>query len=60
MVPNKNARSAIKEHPAPIIPYWYWTLVAIRFILACIPQNGYIHPDEFFQTMEPITGELIM
>lgn len=34
----------------------YWILIAIRFGLVFLPQNGYIHPDEFFQSVEVLTG----
>ena len=37
--------------------YWYW--VMLRIILTLLPQTGYIHPDEFFQTVEVFAGELI-
>lgn len=35
----------------------YFVLVATRIALVFIPQYGYIHPDEFFQTSEVIAGE---
>ncbi|CRK94987.1 CLUMA_CG008475, isoform B [Clunio marinus] len=35
----------------------YYALVVIRIVLVFIPQYGYIHPDEFFQTSEVISGE---
>jgi hypothetical protein len=39
---------------------WLWTLVGgmwmLRMVLCLWPQYGYIHPDEFFQTLEPFTG----
>jgi uncharacterized membrane protein len=34
----------------------YFGLVALRIVLVFIPQYGYIHPDEFFQTAELISG----
>ena len=33
----------------------YVCLVLLRFLL-CITQTGYIHPDEFFQSLEPVAG----
>ncbi|XP_023310852.1 GPI mannosyltransferase 4-like isoform X2 [Anoplophora glabripennis] len=30
----------------------YWFLVLLRIILVFIPQTGFIHPDEFFQSVE--------
>jgi hypothetical protein len=32
-------------------------LVLIRFCLVFLPQQGYIHPDEFFQSTEVIAGK---
>ncbi|XP_023241095.1 GPI mannosyltransferase 4-like, partial [Centruroides sculpturatus] len=38
---------------------YYWKLaVALRFLLTVLPQNGYIHPDEFFQTSEVVAGDV--
>lgn len=34
----------------------YWILAALRILITFIPQPGYIHPDEFMQTLEPIAG----
>ncbi|KAK0090749.1 hypothetical protein PV325_006308 [Microctonus aethiopoides] len=34
----------------------YWIFAGIRIILTFIPQTGYIHPDEFFQSIEVIAG----
>lgn len=36
--------------------YWFWA--ALRLILTLIPQTGYIHPDEYFQTVEVFAGML--
>jgi len=36
---------------------FYWLWAAIRFILVIIPQTGYIHPDEFFQSVEVFAGK---
>lgn len=37
---------------------WYCVLVIVRLLLVMVPQSGYIHPDEFFQTTEIIAGKL--
>ncbi|CAK1602420.1 unnamed protein product [Parnassius mnemosyne] len=41
------------------LPLTYWLLVLIRFVLTLIPQTGYIHPDEFFQNVEVIAGDIL-
>ncbi|XP_015524775.1 GPI mannosyltransferase 4 [Neodiprion lecontei] len=35
----------------------YWLLAILRLALTLIPQIGYIHPDEYFQSIEVIAGE---
>lgn len=35
----------------------YALLVAVRILLVFLPQTGYIHPDEFFQTVEVMAGK---
>lgn len=35
----------------------YFGLAVLRIVLVFIPQYGYIHPDEFFQTAELVSGE---
>ncbi|KAH1022880.1 hypothetical protein HUJ04_012197, partial [Dendroctonus ponderosae] len=35
-----------------------WVLAAIRILLVVIPQLGYIHPDEYFQSMEVLAGRI--
>ncbi|XP_076238216.1 phosphatidylinositol glycan anchor biosynthesis class Z [Calliopsis andreniformis] len=35
----------------------YWFLAGLRIILTLIPQTGYIHPDEYFQSIEVISGD---
>lgn len=37
--------------------FTYYVLVVIRIVLIFIPQYGYIHPDEFFQSSEIVSGE---
>jgi hypothetical protein len=40
-----------------LISLWsYLFFILIRIVLVFIPQYGYIHPDEFFQTTEIING----
>uniref|UniRef100_A0A2A4K7Z2 Mannosyltransferase n=1 Tax=Heliothis virescens TaxID=7102 RepID=A0A2A4K7Z2_HELVI len=40
------------------LPLSYWVLVILRFCLTALPQRGYIHPDEFFQNVEVIAGDI--
>jgi phosphatidylinositol glycan class Z len=40
----------------PELPTLYWYLALARIILVLIPQLGYIHPDEFFQSIEVEAG----
>jgi len=35
----------------------YGFLAAFRILSTVFVQNGYVHPDEFFQTTEIITGK---
>ncbi|XP_043492905.1 GPI mannosyltransferase 4 [Polistes fuscatus] len=35
----------------------YWALAAVRILLTLVPQTGYIHPDEYFQAIEVISGD---
>jgi hypothetical protein len=44
------------QHPSNIKLKTYWVLVVLRFFLAIVPQNGYIQPDEFFQSVEVVAG----
>ncbi|XP_017473997.1 PREDICTED: GPI mannosyltransferase 4 [Rhagoletis zephyria] len=37
--------------------YTYLFFAALRVVLVFIPQKGYIHPDEFFQSVEVMTGD---
>ena len=37
----------------------YWIFVLLRIVLVIFPQPGYIHPDEYFQTVEVITGDVL-
>ena len=36
----------------------YWLFVILRIVLVFYPQSGYIHPDEFFQTVEVVVGDV--
>ncbi|XP_063548166.1 GPI mannosyltransferase 4 [Cydia strobilella] len=40
------------------LPLTYWILVFIRFALTVAPQLGYLHPDEFFQNVEVMAGDI--
>ncbi|XP_011634507.1 GPI mannosyltransferase 4 isoform X1 [Pogonomyrmex barbatus] len=35
----------------------YWILAGLRITLTFVLQTGYIHPDEFFQSIEVISGD---
>lgn len=41
------------------LPLSYWILVFLRFMFTVLPQRGYIHPDEFFQNVEIIAGDIL-
>lgn len=36
--------------------YWFWA--GLRIFLTLVPQTGYIHPDEYFQSVEVFAGIL--
>ena len=36
----------------------YWLFLILRIAFVFIPQPGYIHPDEFFQTVEVVVGDV--
>ncbi|KAL1465144.1 hypothetical protein WDU94_004734 [Cyamophila willieti] len=36
----------------------YWIAVVLRLVLTLLPQSGYIHPDEFFQSSEVVIGDI--
>lgn len=38
----------------------YFVLCAVRILMVFLPQIGYIHPDEFFQTVEVVAGYLLI
>lgn len=46
---------AIKDKDRDFVHYIF--MVLIRIVLVFLPQTGYIHPDEFFQTVEPMAGK---
>lgn len=53
-------RRSIDEYK-PILPIkrkmkLYWVFAAFRILLTFLPQTGYIHPDEYFQAIEVISG----
>ncbi|XP_017125470.1 GPI mannosyltransferase 4 [Drosophila elegans] len=35
----------------------YFCFAAVRLLLVFVPQLGYVHPDEFFQSVEVMTGD---
>ncbi|XP_069671415.1 GPI mannosyltransferase 4 [Periplaneta americana] len=40
-----------------LVPYWF--LAALRVVITVIPQYGYIHPDEYFQSVEVVAGDVL-
>lgn len=48
----KDDPATIKLNLAP-----YWLLAVLRFALTLLPQTGYVHPDEYFQSIEVVAGE---
>ncbi|XP_060070644.1 GPI mannosyltransferase 4-like [Ylistrum balloti] len=38
---------------------WYAALWLVRVVLVLLPQTAYIHPDEFFQTVEVVAGDIL-
>ena len=34
----------------------YWIFAGLRILLNLIPETGYIHPDEYFQSIEIVAG----
>ncbi len=37
----------------------YWLLALLRVAMVLLPQNGYVHPDEFFQTVEAVSQDVL-
>ena len=37
----------------------YWIFLLLRIFLVLFTQSGYVHPDEYFQTVEVITGDVL-
>lgn len=46
------ARRRKKDH----LNVYIYCLRVLRILLVFIPQNGYIHPDEYFQSVEVLAG----
>ena len=51
-----------RAHPKVLLSleknwYFYVGFALLRWVLVFVPQIGYIHPDEFFQSVEVMTGE---
>ncbi|KAH0549377.1 GPI mannosyltransferase 4 [Cotesia glomerata] len=44
----------VEKKPSLIV---YWILAGFRILLTLLPQTGYIHPDEYFQSIEVIAGD---
>ncbi|XP_066249943.1 GPI mannosyltransferase 4 [Euwallacea similis] len=49
------SRRRKSQHSSNII---YYCLGALRVLLVLVPQNGYIHPDEYFQSVEVLAGRI--
>ncbi|XP_066141468.1 GPI mannosyltransferase 4 isoform X2 [Euwallacea fornicatus] len=49
------SRRRKSQHSSNII---YYCLGALRVLLVLTPQNGYIHPDEYFQSVEVLAGKI--
>lgn len=54
MHPTMHSKS-IKAKDSSLVSYYIMCFVRIAMVF--IPQVGYIHPDEFFQTVEVVAGE---
>lgn len=52
----KKYMQALKEQDNEMVHYFFLALLRIALVL--LPQTGYVHPDEFFQTVEVVAGEL--
>lgn len=39
--------------------FWWHILVLVRILLTFLPQSGFIHPDEFFQSVEVVAGDIL-
>lgn len=46
-----------KQRKKKCLSYTYWSFAFLRFVLTLLPQTGYIHPDEFFQSVEVLAGK---
>ena len=48
-----------------LVDFWwktwdiYWIFLLLRIFLVLFTQSGYVHPDEYFQTVEVITGDVL-
>ncbi|KAF5272001.1 hypothetical protein FQR65_LT04982 [Abscondita terminalis] len=41
------------------LPKLYLASAILRILLTCVPQTGYIHPDEYFQSIEVIAEKVL-
>lgn len=51
---SKPQKSKVKDQTLSV----YWLLACFRIIITLLPQTGYIHPDEYFQTIEVVAGDV--
>ncbi|XP_032527682.2 GPI mannosyltransferase 4 [Danaus plexippus] len=56
---NTKIFKAIAFKPPTPLPLSYWLLILVRFLLTLLPQTGYIHPDEYFQNVEVLAGDIL-
>lgn len=46
------------KHSFEKVDLLYYFLATLRLFLTLVPQRGYIHPDEFFQSVEVMAGDV--
>lgn len=54
--PTMNANTTPKKNKHTGIGLTYLGLALLRILLVIVPQTGYIHPDEYFQSLEIVVG----
>lgn len=48
----------IKKYHFETVDFIYYIFAFLRIILTLVLQRGYIHPDEFFQSIEIMAGKI--
>lgn len=51
-----DVKKATNKGFCSVVTFTYLALALLR-ILVMFPQTGYIHPDEYFQSIEIVTGK---